>query len=204
MIGFIILYFFLSLSNLALPKDEKNALIFQNIITFIKTLCGIIVIFIVGTFCIYENDQYSILLITGKTTKFKFYLSKFIFLTFIIIVYITLIVLSINVTGIIFSKDFKWQHHYTLLSFYMLLLILVYVAITQILVKLFNTNFSIIIGVILYFISDIFKDNSFLNLVFPTIDTDLSLILDFNKVLPMLMILLAYKVFNLILYVEKR
>lgn len=200
----IIGYYFISLKNIALPDSEKIELILHNIFTLIKTFLGIIIIFVAGNFCLLDNDQYALLFITGKVKKYKYYLSKFILIDLLIIGYLLFIFTSIILQGLIFSNHFRFDIKYLKQYIYWLIVLLIYAKISQILVKLINNYFTIIIVLMMFLLSDLLMDNAYLTLLFPTILINDCSILSFSFFIPYLFILLFYSIMNNLLFFEKK
>ena len=168
----ISLYSWLDNVSLALPSEQIIELSWQTIFTFDKLILHTIAVFIMGNFCLPENDQYYCLFIFQKVSRNKFFIVKMFVLMMVIVVFATILFISFVISGYLLNHYFVMQFFYVKAFVYCLLSSLVFGFFTIFLVKLFPTVMSIIISMIIFLASDMFADTIIIGTIFPTITTE--------------------------------
>ena len=153
----ISLYSWLDNATLALPSEQVIELSWQSIFTFDKLIIHIVAIFIMGNFCLPENDQYYCLFIFRNTSRNKFFLIKMLVLTMIIVLFVGLLILTFMISGYTLNHYFVMSWSYLKAFIYCLVASLSFGYLTVCLVKLFPTVMSIIISVIAFLASDVME-----------------------------------------------
>lgn len=166
------LYSWLDNASLALPSEQIIEFSWQSIFTFDKMIMHIVTIFIMGNFCLPENDQYYCLFIFKKISRDKFFIMKMVVLM-VIIVFLTIILFgAFIISGYTLNHYFVMNISYFKAYLYCLIASLSYGFFTIILVKLFPTVMSIIIAIIIFLASDLFDGNGTAISLFPVITID--------------------------------
>ena len=166
------LYSWLENDSLALPSIQVIELSWQTIFTFDKLIIHTIAIFIMGNFCLLENDQYYCLFIFRKVTKNRFFIVKMLVLTLMVIATILILFLLFVMSGYLLNHHFILKIMYVKGFLYCLLSALTFGFFTIILVKIFPTVMSIIIGLIAFLASDLFEENVLMSTIFPVVTID--------------------------------
>lgn len=165
------IFFFILYRDLNVTEASKMDIIWQNIISLEKLIFGFIIIFLLGNFCLAENDEYQYLLIS-KTTKIRFYLSKIITLNVIAFIYFLINYLSFIFISFLINADFILKIEYLIVYLYLYLISVYYGTITMIVIRFVNSILPIIITIILFISSNLWSNTFILSFILPSINME--------------------------------
>ena len=199
LIQVINIVFWIENTTLLVSEIERINLAWESIYTFEKLIIGLFSIFIIGNFCLPDNENYSVLFIINDYKRPIFYLFKIITISIFLLAFTLLALLFYLLIALSMNKSFVISQIYIDGFIGIVINSLIYGYITIILVHLVPTFFTIIISFILFLTSDYFVENILISTFFPSVNSQI--IFSNNPILliKLILILIFYLIISIII-----
>lgn len=186
-------------STLLLCENEKISLAWETIYSFDKLIIGLFSIFIIGNFCLPDNENYSVLFIINDYKRPIFYLFKIITISIFLLAFTLLALLFYLLIALSINKTFIIKQIYIDGFIGIAINSLIYSYITIILVNLIPTFFTIIISFILFLTSDYLIENILFSTFFPSVNSQIIFFSNPIFLIKLILILIFYLIISVII-----
>lgn len=186
-------------STLLLSENEKISLAWETIYSFDKLIIGLFSIFIIGNFCLPDNENYSVLFIINDYKRPIFYLFKIITISIFLLAFTLLALLFYLLIALSINKTFIIKQIYIDGFIGIAINSLIYSYITIVLVNLIPTFFTIIISFILFLTSDYLIENILFSTFFPSVNSQIIFFSNPIFLIKLVLILIFYLIISVII-----
>ena len=181
-------------------ETEKITIVWQSIFTFEKIVIGLFSVFMVGNFCLPENENYKVLFIINDYNKTEFYLFKIITISFFLLAFTLLNLLFYLLIGLLINNQFIIKIEYVYVFLIIYLLSLVYGYLTIIFINIIPTFITIFFSFVIYLSSEFLIKNDLVSTFFPTFFNEIRFINNPEYLVKLLILIFFYLIFSIIIY----
>ncbi len=203
LILFLDIYCWISTGSTNASHEMIIALSWESIFTFNKIIIVIFTIFLIGNFCLPENDNYKVIFVVGDVDIKKFYFVKYLMLNIILMIYVFITFLGFLIISMLFNKSFLIEKSYVIAYFSIYLMSLIYGYFVAILIKIVPSIFNIIVVFIIYILVDYIDNTYLLNTFFPTISLKLINHGNNQYLISLLITFILYLTLTIIFYLKR-